>query len=273
MANFPMDQAVRIVYTATAMTARRHFSDDEIAAFERDGFVVVRGLYDAPAMAGIAAWTDDLLARPENPGKWMKYFDESLTKPGERVLNRVENVCPYHEGFDELMRRGELPGRVAELFGEPAVLFKEKVNFKLPGGGGFDAHQDVQAGWDTYGALHITALISVDAATAENGCLEVAAGHHRRGIIGESWTPLAGGDLAGVEFVSLPTAPGDAVFFDSYTPHRSEPNLTDAPRRVLYVTYNALSDGDHRARYYADKRLSYPPDIEREPGKEYTFRV
>ena len=62
-------------------------------------------------------------------------------------------------------------------------------------------------------------------------------------------------------------------FFDSYTPHRSGPNLTDKPRRVLYVTYNRLSEGEHRATYYADKRRSYPPDCEREPGKTYVFRV
>ena len=30
---------------------------------------------------------------------------------------------------------------VSDLFDEPAVLFKEKINFKLPGGGGFLAHQ------------------------------------------------------------------------------------------------------------------------------------
>ena len=63
------------------------------------------------------------------------------------------------------------------------------------------------------------------------------------------------------------------MFFDSFTPHRSAPNLTAAPRRVLYVTYNRASEGDHRAHYYADKRASYPPDIEREPGREYVFRV
>ncbi len=49
--------------------------------------------------------------------------------------------------------------------------------------------------------------------------------------------------------------------------------LTDRPRRVLYVTYNRASEGDHRARYVADKRANFPPDIEREPGKTYVFRV
>lgn len=255
------------------MTGTHYFTDDQLAAFARDGYVVVRGLYDDAAMAEITSWTEDMQGRAETAGEWMKYFDDSLTAPGERVLNRVENFCPYHQGFDTLLNHGELPARVGELFGETAVMFKEKINFKMPGGVGFEPHQDIQAGWDSYAARHITALVCVDAATTENGCLEVAAGHHRRGIVGESWTPMAGDDLDGVDFVSLPTEPGDTVFFDSYTPHQSAPNLTDASRRVLYVTYNKLSDGDHRAKYYADKRLSYPPDIEREPGREYVFRV
>ena len=33
------------------------------------------------------------------------------------------------------------------------------------------------------------------------------------------------------------------------------------------------SDGDHRETYFSDKRKNYPPDYEREPGKEYVFRV
>ena len=53
----------------------------------------------------------------------------------------------------------------------------------------------------------------------------------------------------------------------------AKPNLTDRPRRALYVTYNRAADGDHRARYFAEKRANFPPDIEREPGKEYRFRV
>ena len=255
------------------MTENGYFTGEQIAAFARDGYVVVRGLYDAAAMADIAAWTEDIQARPEIPGKWMKYFDGSLTAPGSRILNRVENFCPYHDGFDELIRRGELPARIGELFGEAAVLFKEKINFKLPGGGGFEPHQDIQAGWDRYAALHITTLVSIDAATVANGCLEVAAGQHRRGIIGDCWRPMAGDELDGVEFLPLPTEPGDAVFFDSFTPHSSRPNLTGDARRVLYVTYNKLRQGDHRAQYYADKRESFPPDIERDPEKDYRFRV
>ena len=49
--------------------------------------------------------------------------------------------------------------------------------------------------------------------------------------------------------------------------------MSDGKRRVLYVTYNRLSDGDHREQYYADKRKSYPPDVERDPDKQYAYRV
>jgi hypothetical protein len=63
------------------------------------------------------------------------------------------------------------------------------------------------------------------------------------------------------------------IFFDSFVPHASKPNLTDAARRILYLTYNLASLGDHRVRYYADKHASLPPDIERQKGKTYVFRV
>lgn len=249
------------------------FSRNELDRFHRDGFVAVKGLYDPAMLRQITAWADAVEAYPEAPGKYMKYFEESQSQPRQRLLNRLENFAPYHAGFDALMRGPELLGRVGELFGEPAVLFKDKINFKLPGGGGFEPHQDAQAGWDDYAKLFITVLVSIDQATIENGCLEIAAGHHRRGLIGELWKPLQGDQLKGLEFMPYPTDPGDAIFFDSFAPHQSAPNRSAQRRRVLYITYNRSSEGDHRVQYYADKRKSYPPDCEREPGKVYTYRV
>ncbi len=246
---------------------------DQIERFHRDGFLVVRGMYGPEAAARIAAWTEELAGYPEVPGKYMMYFEQSALEPGRRLLNRVENFCPYHAGFDALLNGPGLRDVVGQLFGAPAVLFKDKINFKLPGGGGFTPHQDVQAGWDRYARLHITALVSIDAATRENGCLELVAGRHREGRLGPAWAPLSEDVTVHMDFVPCETEPGDVVFFDSFTPHRSASNLSARPRRVLYVTYNRLDEGDQRARYYADKRKSYPPDCEREPGKEYIFRV
>ena len=245
----------------------------QIQEFKRDGFVVVPGLFDRGEMQRISAWTDELQGLPEVPGRQMMYFEPSLLRPGERVLQRIENFCPFHTGFAALCDGDKLCGTVSRLFGEPAVLFKDKINFKLPGGDGFKPHQDQQAGWSTYADLFITAMVSLDATTADNGCLELCAGQHTRGLLGGEWTPLTDDDMRRLGARPVPTRTGDAVFFDSYTPHASGPNLTAERRRVLYITYNRQSAGDHRVRYYADKRKNFPPDIERDPTRTYTFRV
>lgn len=248
-------------------------NQEQIDAFERDGFVAVPGLFDAREIADITVWTDEVQAWPETPGKHMMYFEDSLLTAGDRVLQRLENFYPYHASFKALFDSDKLNGAVAQLLGEPAVLYKDKINFKLPGGDGFKPHQDQQAGWDTYASFFITALVTIDPCTIENGCLELVAGHHKAGLVGDEFRPLDDGQMAEMDFKPYPTAPGDAVFFDSFCPHGSGPNLTDTSRRVLYVTYNRASEGDHRLQYYADKRKSFPPDCEREPGKEYVFRV
>ena len=245
----------------------------QIDTFNRDGYLVVRKMFDASAIHEISHWSDEILDWPEEPGRHMVYYEDSVVEGAGRVVSRVENFCPFHPGFDRLMRDGSLIGAVSQLLGGPAVLFKEKINMKMPGGDGFKPHQDAQAGWNVYADFYITALVSIDPATIENGCLEMVRGWHDRGLVGDEWRPLDDTAMDGMAFEPCPTAPGDVVFFDSYAPHQSAPNLTDRPRRVLYVTYNRLAAGDHRAQYYADKRLSFPPDIEREAGKVYVFRV
>ncbi|RMD62186.1 MAG: phytanoyl-CoA dioxygenase family protein [Alphaproteobacteria bacterium] len=253
--------------------ALRVLNCEQVAAFRRDGFVVLPGFFDTAAMRRITAWVDEVTAWPEQPGRHMVYYEDSLCVPGTRVIQRIEDLTPFHDGFRALYCNSRLSEVVAELLGEPAVLFKDKINFKLPGGDGFKAHQDQQAGWSTYASYFITALVSIDAAREDNGCLELAAGWHARGLLGKEWAPLDAKVSADMDFKPCPTAPGDVVLFDSFVPHRSGSNLSAQPRRVLYVTYNRASEGDHRVRYFADKRRSFPPDIERLPGKTYTFRV
>jgi len=255
------------------MPQDRVLTNEQIKAFRETGFVFAPGLYDTAEMAEITGWTEAVAGWPELRGRHMVYHETSLKDPASKVIQRIEDFVPYHEGFRRMFTVGRMFQAVGELLGEPAVLFKEKINFKMPGGDGFKAHQDVQAGWSIYAPFFVTALVSIDEATVENGCLEVVAGYHDRGLVGNEWAPLTEEQIAGMDFASVPTRPGDAMFFDSFAPHRSGPNLTDHPRRVLYVTYNRASDGDHCRRYYADKRKSFPPDVEREAGKEYVFRV
>jgi hypothetical protein len=237
------------------------------------GWLAERRFFSESDMGDIERYTGEICALPEVAGAHMVYREPSLLESNARIIQRIENFCPYHAGMDALVRGGRLLRAVEQLFGGPAVLFKEKINFKLPGGGGFEPHQDQQAGWSAYAPLFITAMVSIDHANLDNGCLEMADLPRQSALIGAEWAPLTAAEMAHFKMVPMPTRPGDVLFFDSFVPHASKPNLSHEQRRILYLTYNRASDGDHRVRYFADKRASFPPDIERLSNVEYRFRV
>ena len=253
--------------------SRAELGGSALEHYANKGWVVAPGFFSAAQTDRLVRFADEVCELPEIAGKQMLYREASLLDGQSRVFQRVENFCSYHPGFDKLIRGGRLESAVEQLLGGPAVLFKEKINFKMSGGAGFEPHQDQQAGWSRYAPLFVTALVSIDPATLENGCLEIADGPRQSRLIGREWEPLTACEMAGFKLMPVPTGPGDVVFFDSFVPHASGANLSANQRRVLYVTYNRASDGDHRAAYYADKRASFPPDIERRPGVAYRFRV
>ena len=161
---------------------------DQIATFRRDRDLLLPDFLYQATVAEIGRWAQELADAPEKTGRHWVYREASLLDPNDRIIQRIVNFCPFHEGFDHLVRHGALIDTVSQLFGEPAVLFKEKINFKMPGAGGFKARQDQQAGWSTYAPLFITALVAIDASTVENGCLEVAAGWHAKASWARSGT-------------------------------------------------------------------------------------
>ena len=248
-------------------------SKEQVNQFKVDGFVVVRNLFDNKEVDQITKYTEELQNSPDASGKEWKYFEESKLDKNQKVLARIENFCKFHKGFEKLCTKNKIIECVNDCLEEEGVLFKDKINFKMPGGSGFTPHQDSQAGWDDYAKFYLTAMVSIDDATIKNGCLEFASGHNQSGLIGKLWKPLSDNEMKNMKFVPIETKPGDAVFFDCYAPHKSEPNLTNKSRRILYLTYNKLSEGNHREKYYLDKYKNYPPDIDRDPNKDYSFKV
>ena len=162
----------------------------QVAQFRRDGCLIVRNMFNAETVTRLVQWTNEVRAAPETPGRHMVYYEDDMRRAGHRIVSRIENFCPHFQAFDQFLNSAPALDCIGQLLGESAVMFKDKINFKLPGGDGFKAHQDVQAGWDTYGSLHITLLITLDAATVENGCLEIAPGMHDKGLLGAAWQPL-----------------------------------------------------------------------------------
>jgi 2-aminoethylphosphonate dioxygenase len=245
-------------------------SPNQIASFHENGYVFVPGAFSPAEARLMDDWAKDLAARPEQVGQHWVYHETSLKGDGRQLISRIENMTPFHDGCRELC--DVLRPSVAQLLGEPAVLFKDKINYKMPGGEGFKPHQDAQAGWETYARYYINVMVSIDEATIENGCLEVAKRPAAK-LVGNEWEPLTVEQTEQMDFKLLPTKPGDILYFDAYVPHRSAPNMSDKIRRLYFLTYNRLSEGDFLERYYADKRASYPPDIERVAGKDYVYRV
>jgi ectoine hydroxylase-related dioxygenase (phytanoyl-CoA dioxygenase family) len=141
------------------------------------------------------------------------------------------------------------------------LLFKDKINYKSPKGNGFEAHLDAPA-YDHISKIeHLTANFAIDAATKDNGYLEVVPGSHKTtvdladgGRIADSWVEAH-------KWVPVPLEPGDVLFFGSHLAHKSGPNNSKTRRASLYATFHGKADGeDLRERYYEHRRVEFPPD-------------
>ena len=258
----------------TETSAKRAGMLDEAAAehWTQHGWLWLRGFLGPEAARDLVRWTDELAAWPEVPGKWMRYYERRRSDPEAKMLARIENFVPYHEGLARLFASPRLLGLLAACAGEPVVLFKDKINFKLPGGAGFAPHQDAPAYVDFGIDQHLTIMAPVDAFTAENGCLEVARDARDRVFLPQNPDgTLRPGVMEALSVEPLLAEPGDVIVFDAWVPHRSGPNRSTHPRRSYYLTFNPASAGDRRAAYYARKRECFPPEYERRPGVDYAM--
>jgi hypothetical protein len=249
----------------------------QIAAFRTRGFAVVPGFLTPPAIIRISAWLDRMAATIDGTGPEARYYECSpLT--GTDLLVRVEHFLgPDNPEITALLVPPKAEHALAELLGEPAVLFKEKVNYKLPGCRADKLHQDQSAGWNAYGDFFVTMCVVVDENRRDNAALTfLASGNYQKRLMAPEWQPLTQQDPpyepAG-EYALVEAAPGDVIFFDSYVPHGSPPNTSARQRRNIYLTFNVRSAGDQRRRYYDDKWASYPPNHPGEPRAGDGYRV
>ena len=221
-----------------------------VAFFAHHGWVITETL-DPAGAAQVQTWVDEIMGWPDG-GDWLHYRERTDTGPR---LCRTENFVPFHAGLRALLTSGAMPEVASALLGEPAVLYKEKINYKAVGGAGYAPHQDAPA--YRFVDTHVSCMVAVDDADERNGCLEVVSGAHSELLPVDADGCIRAAIVATMRWEPVPVPAGSTLWFHSRTPHRSGPNRSDRDRRALYPTYNARREGDLREAYYAQKLAEF----------------
>lgn len=231
-------------------------SRDQLQFYDTHGFVTLKGLFDADEIQQLRAESDRLLTERQDlisPNNLRcRYMPHHQTgEPLFEVFDPVNDISPVCEKFCDDQR---IVSAVESIYSEPACLFKEKLIFKPSGALGYKLHQDIPRGWKGFPRTFLTVLIPIDPTSEENGCTEVFSGYHSDFLSDDDATYMLPDDLVdNARRTHMVLDPGDVAIFHGLTPHRSAANRSQQMRRVLYVSYNALSDGGaQRESHYAD---------------------
>lgn len=215
-------------------------TDDMVAAYARDGVVLVRGLW--------AGWVDvlrDGVAR--NMAEPSEYGAENL-KPGE-AGRFFDDYCNWQRipEFERVIRESAVADVAARLMGSDRVqLFHDHVLVKEPGTAKPTPwHQDGPY-YFVEGRQTVSFWSPLD--PVREASLRCVAGSHRwpREVMPMRWLsetafypdpdrymPVPDPDAEGMQVLEWQMEPGDAVAFDFRTLHGARGNTTTARRRAF----------------------------------------
>jgi len=224
---------------------------------EENGYVLIKDFFNDTEAEEINNFRLELEELEEHKGKWMIYYEENN---GNKLKSRIENFVNYKDNIKNFVDT-KIKSLLESLLYEKVILFKEKINWKLPGGNGFKAHQDHPAWNDFNISKFYSVAIFGNNSTIENGCLQVSPQKNNQlfndnGCISENIANSL--DWKYVESTSK-----DLLIFDSFIPHKSDKNNSSKSRSIFYFTFNKLDEGNHYEKYVENKRKYFPPENER----------
>ncbi len=178
-------------------------------------------------------------------GPWRNvYMDADTEKKSQ--LTHLHDLHFYSEAWSRAVMNPRLVSAMAELIGPNVELHHTTLHLKPPETGmPFPMHQDSPF-YRHEGPGYVDALIHVDDATLENGCLKFLSGTHKTGHLdhvtqmpdGTGCSPHLPTDRYRIQdAVHCPAEAGDVVAFSIYTVHGSEINKTNRWRRLVRVGY------------------------------------
>lgn len=228
-------------------------SDAQIAEFNRDGYLLVRGLFDAEEtrmMLASARGDDTIDANAFN------VTDAAGRKSKMTLWNH-----PSDDIFGAVARCRRVVEATERLLGDEVYHYHSKLSMKEPRvGGAWEWHQDYGY-WYQNGCLFpdmLSVMIALDPSTRANGCMQVLRGSHKLGRVEHRLT----GDQTGADYDRVAWAkehfelvycemdPGDAFFFHGNTLHASAPNDSDFPRWVLLCCYNTKHNNPYKEHHH-----------------------
>ncbi|KAF5586155.1 epoxidase subunit A [Fusarium subglutinans] len=244
-------------------------TDDQIYFFKKNGYLIVRDLLQPEQVKDLQSWAEEVRNwKPTEDSEFMPY--EEVNDKGQNVLCRTENFADCHNGFSNLLRSPKLLGLLNDLAEEPMLLFKEKINYKLSGSGGFAPHIDAVAYTHIKDVKHLTILLSVDPSNIRNGGLEVVDGSHEMNVpINKATNCIESTWVDSQTWTPVELEAGELLVFTSYLAHRSGANKSSSDRKAIYATYNRACEGDLRQGYYEHRKQEWPATHMRKAGKSY----
>ncbi|MFI9804253.1 phytanoyl-CoA dioxygenase family protein [Streptomyces sp. NPDC052301] len=232
--------------------------------FTEQGFLVSEPLFTEAELTALRDETDREFDRP-GPQR-------TLEEDTGRV-RAVHGVHRTNEFFGRLIRDSRLLAPAMALLDEDVYVHQFKINAKHGLGGGiWEWHQDYSF-WRREDGMPepraLSAAVFLDPVDEFNGPLYVVPGSHDQELLvhGEQesdWESTlsaslkyrideqALADCIGPRGIVAPHGPaGTVLFFDARLLHGSPPNMSPFGRRLLIVTYNAVSNApreDHQTR-------------------------
>lgn len=148
-------------------------------SFEREGFVVVRGLLPRADVMALRARAEALV-RGAGGEQAHPYVQTAFDDQGAAKVIKVNGLAERDPQFSELAGRDGVVDIVETLIGAGSRRFRDVLIVKPARTGGvFSYHQD-SAFWDVEPKVLISVWIGLGDVPAEGSCLSVVPGTHSR---------------------------------------------------------------------------------------------
>jgi ectoine hydroxylase-related dioxygenase (phytanoyl-CoA dioxygenase family) len=235
-------------------------SQEQIDKFRRDGFVVVPNLLSDEELERFGVAVDRAVAERKR-GDNRALAEKSLY---EQSFTQCMNLWEDNPEVLPLTFHPKISEVAATLIGVPALrLWHDQALYKDAGGRYTEPHQD-QPYWPMDEMDTLSAWITFDGSTRENGCMAYVPGSHLVGVkkfvniftADEKVKILEEPKIAAIPPVYVEVPRGSVAFHHGLTVHLAMGNKSNRTRRVHTMIY--FRDGATRTKPYAHPSVDRP---------------